>query len=360
MTFPPEVMIRSVSATDTDARITVHVVAVGQTPTVLSSGKTVQSYYTDPFVVSSKDDKIDRITFPVVGQSSISAPASGWHYVLEIRYVNGGPPKFKYFRPSSGKMDNFYLTALPETSYRPRPEVSNGPTELRVYNNQIQFRNPDNSWSSLFSMDEILGAAGPVGLAGTPGKDGLDGHSGDQGPRGFPGDPGVQGPRGLVGDPGEPGPQGLRGEPGGQGIEGPPGRQGPEGERGLRGEVGPDGPPGPRGIPGETGAQGEPGGLGPRGQQGEPGIQGNPGPDGPAGMPGSQGPMGPKGGQGDPGQMGPAGPRGEMGPVGTFSGVSPDDIEVSITGKGLVIKSPDGTRWRLTPTDAGASNWTRI
>jgi hypothetical protein len=37
-----------------------------------------------------------------------------------------------------------------------------------------------------------------------------------------------------------------------------------------------------------------------------------------------------------------------------------DDIEISTIGKGVIVKSPNGTRWRLTVDDAGASVWTSL
>jgi hypothetical protein len=36
------------------------------------------------------------------------------------------------------------------------------------------------------------------------------------------------------------------------------------------------------------------------------------------------------------------------------------EIEAVEPGKGLIVRSPDGQRWRLTPDDSGASVWTPI
>lgn len=38
--------------------------------------------------------------------------------------------------------------------------------------------------------------------------------------------------------------------------------------------------------------------------------------------------------------------------------ISAGDLEIATVGKGVIIKSPDATRWRLTPSNAGASVWT--
>ena len=40
--------------------------------------------------------------------------------------------------------------------------------------------------------------------------------------------------------------------------------------------------------------------------------------------------------------------------------VGPRDIEVQDATKGLVLRSPDGSRWRATVTDAGVTTWTKL
>lgn len=40
--------------------------------------------------------------------------------------------------------------------------------------------------------------------------------------------------------------------------------------------------------------------------------------------------------------------------------VMPYDIEIPVIGKGLIMPSPNGTRWRLTPSDAGAAVFTSL
>jgi hypothetical protein len=37
-----------------------------------------------------------------------------------------------------------------------------------------------------------------------------------------------------------------------------------------------------------------------------------------------------------------------------------DDVELTTVGKGIIVKSPDGARWRLTPSNAGVSVWTAL
>lgn len=37
-----------------------------------------------------------------------------------------------------------------------------------------------------------------------------------------------------------------------------------------------------------------------------------------------------------------------------------EDIEITTVGKGVIMKSPNGNRWRLTPSNAGASVWTAL
>jgi hypothetical protein len=36
------------------------------------------------------------------------------------------------------------------------------------------------------------------------------------------------------------------------------------------------------------------------------------------------------------------------------------DFEINDIGEGLIVKSPDGSRWRLTVSDAGVSVWTKL
>jgi hypothetical protein len=40
--------------------------------------------------------------------------------------------------------------------------------------------------------------------------------------------------------------------------------------------------------------------------------------------------------------------------------VVPTDLESRTAGNGFVAKSPNGSRWRLTPSNAGASVWTSL
>jgi len=45
---------------------------------------------------------------------------------------------------------------------------------------------------------------------------------------------------------------------------------------------------------------------------------------------------------------------------GTTPSLLGGDVELSTVGKGIIVKSPNGTRWRLTPDNAGASVWTAV
>ena len=45
---------------------------------------------------------------------------------------------------------------------------------------------------------------------------------------------------------------------------------------------------------------------------------------------------------------------------GTAPSLFGGDVELTTVGKGLIVKSPNGTRWRLTPDNAGASVWTAV
>ena len=36
------------------------------------------------------------------------------------------------------------------------------------------------------------------------------------------------------------------------------------------------------------------------------------------------------------------------------------DIEITDAARGLILKSPDGSRWRLTINNAGAVAWTKL
>lgn len=84
-------------------------------------------------------------------------------------------------------------------------------------------------------FDTTLGAAGPQGLKGDKGDQGL------VGPKGDPGATGAQGATGLKGDPGASGPQGSKGDTGATGAVGPQGAVGPAGPIGPSGAQGPQG-----------------------------------------------------------------------------------------------------------------------
>jgi hypothetical protein len=174
---------------------------------------------------------------------------------------------------------------------------------------------------------------------------------------------GPQGAVGAVGPTGSTGPTGATGAQGPQGIQGEVGPQGPQGEQGIQGATGPQGPQGEQGIQGATGN------TGPQGEQGVQGIQGDTGATGPTGPQGSQGV------QGETGATGPTGPTGSQGPAGTAttdasdltSGTLADarlssavafktqsaDMEITDNTKGIILKSPNNSRWRITINDDG-------
>jgi hypothetical protein len=194
----------------------------------------------------------------------------------------------------------------------------------------------------------------------------------------------------ITGEKGEPGPKGEPGEPGTDGIPGPAGEKGERGEPGTPGPKGENGDPGSDGKDGMPGPRGEKGDPGPMGDRGADGADGMPGPKGEKGDPGDQGPQGesgPRGEKGDPGADGLPGPQGEKGADGTtpsdehliklFEGVisrqliewerriadmtqkaidriekprdgkdgfSPDDLEISMDGRNLMVALVKGDR----------------
>lgn len=113
------------------------------------------------------------------------------------------------------------------------------------------------------------GAPGPKGEKGADGIDGKDGARGADGAPGVDGKDGAPGLVGPAGEKGEPGPRGEKGEPGPAGKDGAPGRDGKDGAQGIAGK---DGAPGEKGATGEPGAQGERGEKGERGQDGKDGA----------------------------------------------------------------------------------------
>ena len=207
--------------------------------------------------------------------------------------------------------------------------------------------------------------AGPQGVTGAQGPQGIQGPQGDvgpQGPQGIQGLPGTAGAQGLTG------PQGPQGATGAQGIQGPQGPQGATGAQGPQGLTGMQGDAGPAGTNGvgfyfrnafdnsatyavndvvtlagstyvatvasfgpnnttpdvspswtlmaQAGATGPQGATGAQGPQGVAGPQGDIGPQGPQGLQGPQGVAGPQGIQGPQGDIGPAGPQGATGAQG--------------------------------------------
>ena len=40
--------------------------------------------------------------------------------------------------------------------------------------------------------------------------------------------------------------------------------------------------------------------------------------------------------------------------------VGPRDVEVQDATKGLILRSPDGSRWRATISNAGVPTWTKL
>ena len=106
------------------------------------------------------------------------------------------------------------------------------------------------------------------------------------GPQGLPGADGAQGVAGPQGLPGADGAPGLPGADGAQGVAGPQGLPGADGAPGLPGADGAQGVAGPKGLPGADGAQGV---AGPQGLPGADGAKGVAGPKGPRGLPGADG-----------------------------------------------------------------------
>lgn len=74
--------------------------------------------------------------------------------------------------------------------------------------------------------------------------------------KGAKGDTGPAGPQGATGATGATGPQGPQGATGPQGLQGDPGPQGLKGDTGATGATGPTGPTGPQGPQGVAGPQG--------------------------------------------------------------------------------------------------------
>ncbi|MUT68404.1 collagen-like protein [Paenibacillus sp. NEAU-GSW1] len=142
-------------------------------------------------------------------------------------------------------------------------------------------------------LRELAGAiaeAGPQGLAGALGPQGLTGlvgAIGELGPEGLAGALGPQGAAGLIGAIGALGPQGIAGALGPQGLAGLVGAIGELGPEGLTGALGPQGA---AGLVGAIGA------LGPQGLAGLAGAIGAAGLTGPTGATGPTGPVGPAGG----------------------------------------------------------------
>lgn len=77
-----------------------------------------------------------------------------------------------------------------------------------------------------------------AGLAGTPGKDGINGTNGKDGTAGTPGANGIDGKDGA---PGPAGKDGVDGQPGKDGQPGAAGQPGQDGQTGPQGPVGPTG-----------------------------------------------------------------------------------------------------------------------
>ena len=103
--------------------------------------------------------------------------------------------------------------------------------------------------------------AGPQGVMGPQGYQGVIGLQGPQGNEGVVGPQGLQGVMGLQGNDGLQGVMGLQGEIGPQGLMGPQGLQGNEGPQGPQGLIGPQGLMGPQGLKGDIGPQGPAGSL---------------------------------------------------------------------------------------------------
>lgn len=352
-----------------DITVIVHVVSPGGIPIVDADQTSLQSYFSDPISLQEKGKDV-VLGIPAIGQAGITSPPPGWYYVFEIQNRDTNRTNYKYFRPEKSDDRRFHLANLPEIDWRPLAidgEVS--PTELRVSNGSVQWLRADGTWHPLLSLSDLMGPVGPSGVDGKNGDDGTSGATGQRGPQGLQGGPGPQGNPGLKGDQGEPGPQGVRGGEGPMGVSGENGPRGEQGEPGPQGGRGERGFDGPRGVQGEPGSKGVAGDPGPRGPSGEKGDTGDTGGQGPKGATGSQGPVGPAGEQGIPGIQGPVGPKGDTGATGTqgapgpkgdtgtFSGTVSTDVELTANGTGIIIKSPNGTRWRLHVTDAGATMW---
>jgi hypothetical protein len=183
------------------------------------------------------------------------------------------------------------------------------------------------------------------------GKDGIDGKDGINGIDGINGLNGKDGRDGVDGVDGADGKDGRDGVDGKNGIDGKDGAQGPQGEQGPQGIQGPKGDSGPQGFMGKTGAQG------PRGEQGPQGERGLTGP------------------------MGPQGPSGVVGdlyaediinvPAGGLTGtdvqfaineldtnkvdkLSTVDIEFADSLRGIILVSPNATKYRILVDDDGS------
>ncbi len=146
-----------------------------------------------------------------------------------------------------------------------------------------------------------------------------------------------------------------------------PGYFGPQGAQGV---IGPQGVQGFTGFTGSQGPQGPQGNFGPQGSQGVIGPQGSIGFQGPLGVQGAQGFRGPQGAQGSQGFQGFQGitfwvqngvgihTLSSVG-IGTTNAtdkltVVNGDISVGIsTSQGLILTSPNGTRYRLIVSDTG-------
>jgi hypothetical protein len=110
-------------------------------------------------------------------------------------------------------------------------------------------------------------------------------------------------------------------------------------------EVGTPGPQGPKGDTGDTGAQG------PQGPKGDTGDTGTPGPQGPTGATGATGPQGPT--IDDASLL----TTGTLADARLSNNVAfktqSADMEITDNTKGIILKSPNNTRWRLTINDDG-------
>ncbi|QJD82754.1 collagen-like protein [Cohnella herbarum] len=132
-------------------------------------------------------------------------------------------------------------------------------------------RVPQKGQQLLQGLAGAIAEAGPQGLAGALGPQGvagLVGAIGTLGPQGLAGALGPQGVAGLVGAIGTLGPQGFAGALGPQGLAGLAGAIGALGPEGLVGALGPQGLAGLAGAIGATGLAGATGPAGPAGSAG--------------------------------------------------------------------------------------------